>query len=45
MGALLLRTVTDGSGQTNQGRLVLLAPCLGNRVVDTFQISALKLDR
>ena len=45
MGALLLRTVTDGSGQTNQGRLVFLPPCLGDRVVYTLQVSALKLDR
>ena len=45
MGALLLRTVTNGGGETNQGRLVLLAPCLADRVVDTLQVTASKLDR
>ena len=45
MRALLLRTVSDGGGQTNQGRFVFLPPCLGDRVVDALQVSALKLDR
>ena len=44
MGTLLLGTVTYGCGQTNQGRLVLLAPCLDDCVVDTLQVAALKLD-
>ena len=45
MGTLLLGTVTNGCGKTNQGRLVLLAPCLDNRVVDTLQVAAIKLDK
>jgi hypothetical protein len=44
MGTLLLGTVTNGCGKTNQGRFVL-APCLDNRVVDTLQVAALKLDK
>ena len=44
MGTLQLRTVTNCSGQTNQGRFVLLTPCLNDRVVDTFQVAASKLD-
>lgn len=36
MGTLLLGTVTNGRGQTNQGRLVLLTPCLDDRVVDAL---------
>jgi hypothetical protein len=43
MGTLLLGTVTNGCGQTNQGRLVLLFPCLGDRVVDTLKVAALKV--
>lgn len=45
MGTLLLGTVTNGCGQTNQGRLVLLAPCLDDRVVDTLHVSGLTLDK
>jgi hypothetical protein len=45
MGTLLLGTVTNGCGQTNQSRLVLLAPCLDDRVVNTLQVSALKSDK
>ena len=44
LSALLLRTVTDGGSQTNQRRLVLLALRLNNRVVDTLQVTALKLE-
>ena len=45
MGTLLLGTVTNSCGQTNQGRLVLLAPCLDDRVVNTLQVAASKLDK
>lgn len=45
MGTLLLGTVTNGCGQANQSRLVLLAPCLDDRVVDTLQVAALKSDK
>ncbi len=45
MGTLLLGTVTNSCGQTNQGRLIFLAPCVGNRVVDPLKVAALKLDR
>ena len=44
MGTLLLRTVTNRSSQTNQCRFVLLTPCLNDRVIDTFQVAASKLD-
>ena len=45
MGTLLLGAITNGCGKTNQGRLVLLAPCLGDRVVDALQVAALKSDK
>lgn len=44
VSALLPRTVTNGGGQTNQGRLVFLATRLDDRVVDSFQVTALRLD-
>ncbi len=44
VSTLLLRTVTNGSGQTNQCRLVLLATSLGDRVVDCCQVAAKRLD-
>ena len=45
MGTLLLGAVTNGCGQTNQGRFVLLTPCLGDGVIDALQVAALKLDK
>lgn len=45
MGTLLLRTISNGRAQTNQGRLVLLALSLDDRVIDTLQVAALKSDR
>ena len=44
MGTLLLRPISNRSGQTNQGRLVLLTLGLNDRVVDTLEVSASKLD-
>jgi hypothetical protein len=45
MGTLLLGTVTNDCGKTDQGRLVLLAPCLDDRVVNTLQVTALKFNK
>ena len=41
MSTLLLGTVTNSCGQTNQGRFIFLAPCLNDCVVDTLQVAAL----
>jgi len=45
VSALLLRAITNGGGQTNECRLVLLATSLGDRVVDSFQVTELRLGR
>jgi len=44
VSTLLLRTITDGSGQANQCRLVLLATSLGDRIVDCCQVAEKRLD-